>query len=301
MAAPAVTNAANAARPENRLTPERPRFALTSPSTTLDHRLHAARRDLADIALAGRWFAPHYAVPVMRCCGWSGADILSGPSHIAARISQLLPGECFAVVEASGGWAWGYSAHDGYVGYIAETALVEPTDQTHRVTARVALAFAEPSSRAAVCALLPTGALLGGEADGAFLRSNIGFVPLHQVAPAASIADPVQTARLLIGMPYLWGGRGTGGIDCSGLVQLAFSFAGLALPRDSDQQAHAGAPADSPTRAGDLLFFPDHVVLASAADHAIHASGHWMQVVEEPVADIVARLEGPIAHRRILP
>ena len=218
------------------------------------------------------------------------------------RISQLLPGEAFAVLEWSGSWAWGYSAHDRYVGYVRAGALTEAAEATYLVESRTALMFAEPSSRSAVVAMLPMGSRLAGSVDGDFLRTEEGFVavqPLRRVADA--IDDPVAAAERLADTPYLWGGRGIGGIDCSGLVQVAFGLAGIALPRDSDQQRAAGRDAKGELRRGDLLFWDDHVVIASAGDRAVHANGHWMRTVEEPLEVIIARLGEPVARRRMLP
>jgi hypothetical protein len=299
--AKAERSATTAPRPANRCTPDRPKFALTGPSRALDHRQNAARRDLADIAVAGQWFAPHYAVPEPKICGIEGADILSADNK-GARISQLLPGEVFAVLERSGDWAWGYSGHDGYVGYVRADALKDAAEPSHVVETSTALMFAEPSSRTAVVAALPMGSrLVGAEEDG-FLRTQQGFVAMQQLRPHGDrLADPVAAAERLIDTPYLWGGRGIGGIDCSGLVQVAFGLAGIGLPRDSDQQIAAGREIDGALRRGDLLFWDDHVILMSEEDRAIHANGHWMRTTEEPLADIVARTGEPIARRRVLP
>lgn len=304
-AAAATAKAAKSAiteqRPANRPTPDRPTFALTGPSRALDHRQNAARRDLADIAVAGQWFAPHYAEPEPKSCGLAGADILSADNK-GARISQLLPGEGFAMLERSGDWAWGYCAHDGYVGYVRADALMQPAEASHVVSTASALMFAEPTSRAPVIAVLPIASRLSGHEDDGFLRTEHGFVAMQQVRPiGAPVADPVAAAERLIDTPYLWGGRGIGGIDCSGLVQVAFGLAGIALPRDSDQQVGAGSAADGPLRRGDLLFWSDHVILLTGEEAAIHASGHWMRTAVEPLADIVARLGEPVAKRRLLP
>jgi hypothetical protein len=256
---------------------------------------------LADIAVAGQWFAPHYAEPEPKSCGLAGAEILSADSK-GARISQLLPGEGFAMLERSGDWAWGYSAHDGYVGYVRADALVQPAAASHVVSTASALMFAEPTSRAPVIAMLPMGSRLAGHEESGFLKTEHGFVAMQQLRPiGATIADPVAAAERLIDTPYLWGGRGTGGIDCSGLVQVAFSHAGIALPRDSDQQIGGGSAAEGELRRGDLLFWSDHVILLTGADAAIHASGHWMRTAVEPLAAIVARLGEPVAKRRLLP
>lgn len=225
---------------------------MLSPSTAIDHRIKAARRDLAEIGVAGRWFAPHYAVPQDLAGGPDGADILDAPR--GKRISQLLPGEGFAVVELSGDWAWGYSVHDHYVGYVAAGGLV-------------------PLSEGVRTSLPQIGAIDG--------------------------ADAAAIAERLTGMPYLWGARGIGGIDCSGLVQLSYGLTGIALPRDSDQQAALGtAQVPAELRRGDLLFFPDHVVMMTGLADAIHASGHHMSVMTEALSGIVARLGAPTGHYR---
>jgi cell wall-associated NlpC family hydrolase len=299
--AKAAKSATTEQRPANRPTPDRPKFALTGPSRALDHRQNAARRDLADIAVAGLWFAPHYAEPEPMTCGPSGADMLSADNK-GGRISQLLPGEGFAMLERSGDWAWGYSAHDGYVGYVRADVLGPAAEASHVVSASRALMFAEPTSRAPVIAVLPMGSRLAGQEEDGFLNTARGFVAMQQVRPAGeAIADPVAAAEQLIDTPYLWGGRGIGGIDCSGLVQVAFGLTGIALPRDSDQQMGAGKPVDGALRRGDLLFWDDHVILLTGPDAAIHASGHWMRTAAEPLADIVARIGEPVAKRRLLP
>jgi hypothetical protein len=229
----------------------------------------------------------------------AGTDILSADNK-GARISQLLPGERFAMLEQSGDWAWGYSEHDRYVGYVRAKALIEIVEPTYVVETATALMFGEPTSRAAVVAVLPMGSRLTGSDDGDFLKAGNGFVAMQQLRPIVEpFADPVTAAERLIGTPYLWGGRGIDGIDCSGLVQIAFGLAGIDLPRDSDQQVAAGSPVEGELRRGDLLFWDDHVIMMSSRDRAIHANGHWMRTVEEPLADIVARVGEPIAKQRV--
>lgn len=211
-----------------------------------------------------------------------------------------MPGERFAVVEQSGDWAWGYCEHDRYVGYVRAGALGGLDQPSHVVDAAAALIFGEPVSRAAVVAVLPMGSRLTGREESGFLATEQGFVAMQQLRPITErIADPVSAAERLIGTPYLWGGRGIGGIDCSGLVQVAFGLAGIDLPRDSDQQMAAGQEADGELRRGDLLFWPDHVALMSGRNRAVHANGYWMRTIDEPLDDILARMGEPIAKRRV--
>jgi hypothetical protein len=278
------------------------RFRLSGPSVTLDPRVHAYRADIADVALAGSLFAPHYSRPEMRSCSAVTATVYSAPSAEAPAVSQLIFGESFAVLDVSGPWAWGYSRHDHYVGHVACDALHDETEPTHIVSAPAALVFAAPSIKAPVLTRLPMGARLAGRVEGEFLVLDRGFVHRRHISALDVVAaDPVTVAEALVGAPYLWGGRSGDGIDCSGLVQLAHSFAGKALPRDSDQQAAVGAgiPDDEPLARGDLVLFPGHVGMMVDAARLVHANAFWMAVTIEPLADVVAR-GAVITNRRRL-
>lgn len=120
--AAATSAAARAPKAGKPSTPDRARFALSGPSRPLDLKHNAARRDLADIRLAGRWFAPHYAEPEY----WSAKQAVllrDASSANAATIDTIMFGESFAVLELSGDWAWGFRVSDGLVGYVRVAEL----------------------------------------------------------------------------------------------------------------------------------------------------------------------------------
>jgi len=82
------------------------------------------------------------------------------------------------------------------------------------------------------------------------LADALGNDPALGSAPATALAF----AAAQLGVPYLWGGTGVGGYDCSGLVQAAYRSAGIALPRVAQTQFDAG-PTATPPVPGDLVFF----------------------------------------------
>ena len=284
-------------------------FHLDGPTVALDKRVNAFRPDIADVALAGSLFASHYAAPMPRACTAPAAMMRSAADSSSEAVSQLLHGEGFAVLDIAHGWAWGYSLHDHYVGYVEASALGAPIIANHVVTAREAIIFAGPSIKTAALTTLPFGSKLAGVIDGKFLAlADGGFVHARHVAPLDTRTDdPVAIAEAMIGAPYLWGGRGAGGIDCSGLVQIALAAAGVAAPRDTDQQRTQTGdelPEEARPRRGDLIYFPGHVGMMVDEERLIHANAHWMAVTVEPLSDVTARLkpdhDRPILSRRRL-
>jgi cell wall-associated NlpC family hydrolase len=81
-----------------------------------------------------------------------------------------------------------------------------------------------------------------------------GWVREEELAGAEG--DAVDQARRYLGMPYLWGGMTERGIDCSGLVHMAYRWLGRLVPRDADQQEAAGAPvSEGNLEPGDLITY----------------------------------------------
>jgi hypothetical protein len=287
-------------------------FVLSGPVVDYDPRITAIRGDLADIALAGRFFAPHYVAPQMHRVLGDGAMLRKAGAPDAEAVSQLLPGEAFALLDSAGEWGWGYGCHDGYCGYLRLDSLTLTTPEpTHVVHARRALVFAEPSIKTPMVAALPMGAQFAvrGTSDcGKFWQLAEGWMSVrHAIALTDRNCDPVDRSLQLVGAPYLWGGRGGDGLDCSGLVQLVLGLAGHDAPRDSDQQRAAMGRAlgdHEPLQRGDLIFFPGHVGIMMDAATLVHANAFWMQVVAEPLADVIARFpettpQPVLARRRI--
>lgn len=263
----------------------------------LDPRLNAFRADLAAAHLRGQVKAPQFVEGTRHEVIDAIADLRRAPSHEAPLDTQALKGERVTVYETSEeGWAWGQLESDGYVGYLSANALaaVGPAP-THRVVVPRTFGFPGPDIKLPPMTALPMGAALTVvRQDARFAVNASGWhFPLGHVAPLArKQPDFVGVAEMFLATPYLWGGKASLGIDCSGLVQISLQAAGVSCPRDSDMQERAlGTPSSlSQLRRGDLVFWKGHVAIARDGDTLIHANAHHMMVAVEPVAAAVARI-----------
>ncbi|MDP2738638.1 MAG: NlpC/P60 family protein [Pseudorhodobacter sp.] len=230
------------------------------------------------------------------------ADLCATPA--GKRDRQLLLGAPLTVIERRGDNAFVQALDDGGCGWVAASALGAAQTATHWVSAPASHLYPEPAVRAHETAALSLGARLRitGK-EGSFLQTAEGaFVPaVHLRALDDRPSDPVAVAESLLGTPYLWGGNSHAGVDCSGLVQLAFRACGLPCPADSDQQCDVlgrALPERTPPRRGDLFFWPGHVAMAVSDAVLIHANGASMSVAYEGIPACLARIaasDGPLA------
>jgi len=98
-------------------------LAMTGPSAKAEPGHLPVRGDLAHIKLAGRYFVPHYAVPMPQAIASGGAALRKLNRADAEVVADLPAGGTFDVLDIAGGWAWGQYGEDGPVGYVALTSL----------------------------------------------------------------------------------------------------------------------------------------------------------------------------------
>ena len=277
----------------------------------LDPRLTPARPDLAAAHLKGQVEAERFVEPVDWQCHIPAAPIRRTPSPTGAMDDQLLCGEVFAVLEEVEGWGWGFSRADGYVGWVdlgGFTHAVLPVNR--KISVLRTYVFSEPDIKTAPECLLSLNALIdAGERRGRFLAAKgLGWViEAHTATLDEHAADFVAVAEAFLGAPYLWGGKESLGLDCSGLVQMAMRAAGHDVPRDADQQEAAlkarwpEVTADPERQRGDVVFWPGHVGILTDSEHLLHANGHTMDTTLEPYAAAEARIrEGGTPVRTII-
>jgi cell wall-associated NlpC family hydrolase len=265
--------------------------------TNFHPRLTPARPDLAARHLEGKVAAARFVDGEAREVIEPQVPLRRLPSPDALLDTEALMGERVTVYETSEeGWAWGQLDADGYVGFMPANGLAAPGPApTHRVSALRTLVFPAPSFKLPPIGALPLGARVAVlRTEGRFaLTASGGYLPAQHLAPLDSREpDLVAIAERFRGTPYLWGGKTSLGLDCSGLVQVALTACGIACPRDTDmQQAALGeVVAHGPRRRGDLIFWNGHVAIARDEKTMIHANAFHMAVAIEPIDDAIARI-----------
>jgi Bacterial dipeptidyl-peptidase Sh3 domain/NlpC/P60 family len=261
--------------------------------TRFDPRLTPARPDLAAAQLRGQIAADAYVEGrALRVCVGT-ADLRHAPAPDAPLDTQALFGEEVMLYEDHEGFGWVQLVRDGYVGYTPTAALAEgQIKPTHRVTVNRSFVYSGPDLKLPARDALPLGASVCVRATkGGFVQiDDAAFVFAdHLLACEESQKDFVAVAERLLHAPYLWGGKTSLGIDCSGLVQISLDAAGIDAPRDTDLQEKAlglSIAVDTDLaglRRGDLVFWRGHVGIMRDETTLLHANAHHMLVASEPL------------------
>lgn len=273
-----------------------------------DRRLTPSNGRVAALHLRGQVEADSFVAGEDASIGQVVVDLCKDPA--GSRDRQLLLGVGVTVYERKDGWAFVQSKRDGYVGYVREAGLSPSVTPTFRVATPATHAYATESFKAPELLHLPFGAeVTVVDERHKFFETPFGFVPKKHLRPLDHpFADPATVAQLFFGVPYLWGGNSSRGIDCSGLIQAAYHACGHVCPGDSDLQCESLGrllDADATISRGDLIFWKGHVAMMVDHETMIHANAHHMAVVYEGLEQATLRIKAQgdgdiIARRRVL-
>ncbi len=250
-----------------------------------DHRLHAEGAEPAKAIVM------EIAVPV--------AAMHREPSSSARQTTQALFGEKIRVFEVRGDWLWCQLERDGYVGFIASAGASEGLSKpTHRVAVPSTLMYPQADIKSQPAIALPMNACLEVVAATEKFASlaNGHFIYAAHLKPVGGFeTDFVGVAEKFLHVPYYWGGKTVSGLDCSGLVQTSLEACGIPAPRDSDmQEKQLGQNLMvndlEGLRRGDLVFWKGHVGIMTDGSTLLHANGHHMMTVKEPLATAIERI-----------
>ncbi len=201
-------------------------------------------------------------------------------------VSQLLFGEHFKILKETKKWVQIQVVKDQYLGWICKKQFMEITyedydnlDINNFPVCADGIAYLKELNNQTVIPISYGAILPYFHKNNCSIR-NKKYEFIGQLA-SGNFNDHEKYAKALLNSPYLWGGKGVFGIDCSGFTQLIYKLCGIHIPRDSYVQAKQGDLINSisKTQSGDLAFFQNdkgkvtHVGLIINKNQIIHASG----------------------------
>lgn len=249
--------------------------------------------------------------PISYLTGLPITGLYRRPFKSSGMDTQLVFGTGFDVSDIKGRFAWGQevpvTGKLGYVGYVLLSSLSEGKRQSNkRIRTLCAPIFKKPDLKSQVQMLLPLNAFITAEGTvGDYIKiADLGYVHRnHCVAAKSKVGNFVDVAEQHFGLPYIWGGIGPNGLDCSGLVLSCLRAIGRPAPRDTDMQEKAlGTQVEikknlSGLKRGDLVFWKGHVGIMTNANNLLHANAYHMSVEREPINEAtrrIAKTAGPI-------
>ena len=212
----------------------------------------------------------------------SVSNIRSEPRHSAQLATQALLGMPLQILKKDGGWYYVRTPED-YLSWVDSGGIHRMNKSEYNqwkeaekliYTSTYGFAYTNPDQQSEKVSDLTAGNILKLEdnsgrfykvsypdgREGYVLKNEAELFDKWNQDLEATQESLVQTARSMMGIPYLWGGTSTKGVDCSGFTKTVYLMNGMIIPRDASQQVHAGIKIDDQKnwdslQVGDLLFF----------------------------------------------
>jgi len=220
-------------------------------------------------------------------CNLSIVSLRSDPENKSELVSQVLFGEHFKVLETRKEWSKIRMSFDQYEGWIDNKQFIRITKEQYlKLEKGKTTLVANPvdfiNDQNQVLSKVTLGATLPYYKENTFKIADTNYFYDGAVFNGKKTKQNIiKTAFLFLNSPYLWGGRTSFGIDCSGFSQMVYKLNGHKLLRDASQQASQGEVLSfiEESEAGDLAFFDNkegiitHVGIIMQDNYIIHAHG----------------------------
>ena len=260
-----------------------------------DTRITPIRRDLASTAYKAIVKRKKYVSAKLATVKSAFTPLYSNKGSKLS--TQLLYGEECDVFETKNGWSWIQSRRDNYVGY---TPTIHLTRKIYKPNSKVislrTVIYTKPDIKSVTRGYLSFNSLVEViKIKGKYsLIKNLGWCPSQDLVKIKSSKfNHIDLSKQYLDTPYLWGGRDSMGIDCSGLVQNLHQINNRPFPRDTDMQemfVTNEVKYEKDLKAGDLVFWKGHVAMMIDNSNIIHANAFHMKTAIEPLSTAKKRI-----------
>ena len=227
----------------------------------------------------------------------SVGDLRYHPAHPSELLTQVLLGMPVKLLDKKNEWLQ-VQTPEGYIGWITIGSLhlltrKDLNDYLKKskiiITSHYALSYSEPTPNSEPVSDIVVGNMLVVNStlnDHYFVNYPDGreaYIPIEDACMLNDWIDNIEltgesivaTAKQFMGIPYVWGGTSSKGIDCSGLVKLSFFLHGLIIARDASQQIKYGNEVDYAAnfevlQTGDLVFFGEKATDEKPNERVVH-------------------------------
>ena len=226
----------------------------------------------------------------------SVASLHSQPTHKSDIVSQLLLGMPVKVLDKSEDWLR-IQAAEGYIGWVSGSIermnRKELQARLEKPTIIVTCQYAKSYSKADIYSQSVSDIVIGNiftlnDKEDNFYKviypdGRVAFIEKENAQEVNNWLSGeeltgesiVNTAKQLMGVPYVWGGTSSKGLDCSGFTKIVYWLQGIIIPRDASQQVLCGVEIDSKgdfdtMQKGDLVFFGTKASDENPQERVVH-------------------------------
>ena len=193
--------------------------------------------------------------------------------------SQLLYGEKFEILKKKKGWLKIKTSYDKYSGFIKYRKFIKDMRITHKVSCLKANLYSKPKKNFKITTKLSFCSLICViDKTENFYKFGKYWIKKNDVMPLSYNQDIFNNIKMILNIPYKWGGKSYKGIDCSALVQLFFKFNNLYCPRDTKDQIKYFKKVNK-IKKNAIIFWKGHVAVCLSKNNLIHAYGPKKKVL----------------------
>ena len=207
-------------------------------------------------------------------------------------VTQFLYGETFKIIQEKKSWFKVKNDSDNYIGFIKKNNFFSNQKATHKICKLSAELYSSPGVKIKKKLSFGSEIKVIGIKNNFYKFDNFWIKKKDLKKINYTTSDIIKNIKKFINVKYKWGGKHFSGIDCSGLLQIFFSFNNKFCPRDTkDQIKYFKKKVDLKNiKEKDLIFWKGHIAIVISKKKLIHAYGPMKKTIVMPIKETIDRI-----------